>query len=164
MTGSSGHPLARASLLDRLLHPAPGAARAAGAGEGIRAAAAALRRDIEILLNARTPWRSIPAGLPALATSTLTYGLADFTGNEAADKDAQERLRREIETAIARFEPRLNSVEVAIVQTPTALRSLLTFRISGLLLVEPIAEPVSFDTVADTVTSDITLRASEEER
>ena len=63
---------------------------------------------------------------------------------------------------IARFEPRLTSVEVEIVQTPTALKSLLAFRVSGLLLVDPISEPVSFDTVADTVTSDITLRAREE--
>lgn len=156
--GSGAGSLPRASILERLLEtPARG-----GAAEGLRAIEAAVRRDIEILLNARKPWRSVPARFPSLATSTLGYGLADFTGGAAADGDGQERLRAEIETAIARFEPRLTAVEVEIVGKPTALRSLLSFRISGMLLVEPVAEPVSFDTVADTVTADITLRTREE--
>jgi type VI secretion system protein ImpF len=160
LTGSRAYPLAPASLLDRLLDPPPRTGHAtASAGEVIRAAEAALRRDIESLLNARKPWRSVPAEFAALAISSLTYGLADFTGGAVADRDGQERLRREIETAITRFEPRLTGVEVEIVETPSALKSQITFRVTGLLLLEPVSEPISFDTVADTVTSDITLQA-----
>lgn len=91
----------------------------------------------------------------------LSYGLSDFAGGVTTDPAQRERLRVEIERVITRFEPRLAHVEVEFVGAPSQLDAVLAFRISALLLVDPVSEPIAFDTTVDTTTSDVNLRALE---
>jgi type VI secretion system protein ImpF len=60
----------------------------------------------------------------------------------------RQQLRQDVERTISRFEPRLKNVTVHL-ETPTEKERNLRFRISGLLVVEPVAQPVSFDTYFD---------------
>lgn len=149
------------SLLDRLLDPKGRSHRLASAGT-VQQLKASLRRDVEALLNARRPWWSIPAQYSALRSSTLSYGMADFAGGIINDSAEQERLRAEIEATITRFEPRLATVEVELLTEPSPLEGMLAFRIRAFLLVDPVVEPIAFDTVLDTATSDVDLHECEE--
>ena len=126
------------SVLDRLL------------GDGgvwtVESAKAAVKRDLEWLLNSRRVVSKHPCGLQPFGQSLLTYGLPDLASlcpGAAAD---QQQLRLEIQEAIKRFEPRLSRVRVRLEASPTPDRS-SRFRIDALLRVEPEPEPVAFDSV-----------------
>jgi type VI secretion system protein ImpF len=142
----------RLSVLDRLLDDDPERTREAPLAlhEAFRRAVQAVRRDLEWLLNTRLTWvddRLLAA--EHAARSIATFGLQDFTHENLADADARQRLRRAIERTIATFEPRLARVAV----TPEAVQPhqrAVHFRIDAILRVDPIREPVSFDTVMDT--------------
>ncbi|MFB0493652.1 type VI secretion system protein ImpF [Methylobacterium sp. OAE515] len=151
-------PKARASVLDRLLDDRPDRPRdpPCSASETVAQARHAVHRDIENLLNARRPWRSLP--WPTLANSPLGYGISDFTAGTFNDAAEQERLRRDVEETIRRFEPRLAQVQVRLAEVPTALRAVLRLRIDALLLIDPMPEPIGFDTLIDTSAADVVLR------
>ena len=151
------------SVLDRLLvGDTPVDKARMMPGGSLRRLRAALLRDLEALLNARKPWRSMPARLSFLRTSALSYGLADFAGGTVKDAMERTRLCAEIADAITRFEPRLTAVEVELAETPSSLEAVLSFRIKAVLLIDPVPEPVVFDTMLDTATSDIHLRVPED--
>jgi type VI secretion system protein ImpF len=76
------------------------------------------------------------------------FGLPDFTAENPKNVAARQRLRQEIERTIVLFEPRLRNVTVHM-ETPTEKERSLRFRITGLLIAEPEAEPVTFDTYFD---------------
>ena len=61
---------------------------------------------------------------------------------------ARQQLRRHIEGVISRFEPRLRNVKVTLETSAQSDRN-LRFRISALLVVDPVSEPVTFDTFFD---------------
>jgi type VI secretion system protein ImpF len=152
------------SLLDRLMDPQPDQA---GDGqptpsETVSDLRKAVQRDVEALLNARRPWRSVPDGYPALRLSPLGYGISDFTAGAFNDPKQQEILRQEIEAAIRRFEPRLSRIHVQIAEDPAPLRATLVLRIHAQLRIHPVPEPISFDTMIDTTTADVVLRPLQE--
>ena len=127
MPGIDRHARVGASLLDRLLdaHPDQARDRVQGAAETVARLRASVHRDVEHLLNARRPWRSV--AWPALRTSPLAYGISDFTAEDASP-----------------------------------LRATLALRIDALLLMEPLPEAISFDTLVDTTTADVTLRPAQD--
>jgi len=147
------------SLLDRLLdaHPEQARDRPRAVNELLRELRNAVRRDVEVLLNARRPWRSVAHRHPALRISPLGYGIADFAAGAFNDPKQQEKLREEIETAICRFEPRLARIQVQLFENPTPLRATLTLRIDAQLRVNPVPEPIWFDTMIDTTTADVVV-------
>jgi type VI secretion system protein ImpF len=151
---------AAAPLLDRLMDAQPEQARDRPLAPASTVAELrnAVRRDVEALLNARRPWRSVPDRFAALRVSPLGYGIPDFTAGAFNDKLQQESLRAEIETTIRRFEPRLAHVQVELTDEPSPLTATLTLRISALLRVDPEPEHVVFDTMLDTTTADVVLR------
>ena len=105
-------------------------------------------RDLENLLNSRRHIQSPPKAYRELNRSVFVYGLRDFTSQNPASPWVRQQLRQEIEKTISQFEPRLKNVRVQVetaIQTDRSVR----FRISALLVVEPLAEPVSFDTYFD---------------
>jgi type VI secretion system protein ImpF len=152
---------ARLPLLDRLLDEAPEQPTdpPMSAAEAVAILRASVQRDLEALLNARRRWQSWPADLDQLALSAVGYGLPDFTAGALNDPTQRERLRAEIEATIRRFEPRLTELRVASLGNPDAFESRLRLRIEGLLHAEPGDEPVTFETVMDTTTAEVTLRA-----
>ena len=162
MSAASKPQRARASVLDRLLDAEPQRARdrTKTASQTVEDLRSAVQRDVEHLLNARRPWRSV--AWPALRTSPLGYGVPDLTAGAFNDEEAREDFRAEIEDAIRRFEPRLAEVQVRLAEKASPLRATLALSIGGLLMIDPSPEPISFDTLVDTTTADVVLRLAEE--
>jgi type VI secretion system protein ImpF len=146
-------------LLDRLMDAEPDRTldRPASPLETVERLRRAVHRDLEALLNARRPWRSVPERLQALRLSPLAYGMPDFTAGAYNDRRQREILRAEIEETIRRFEPRLTRVQVRLSDDGNLLRATLRLSIDALLLTHPVPEPIVFDTTVDTTTADVVL-------
>ena len=115
----------------------------------MRRVLAAVRRDLENLLGTRLTWVDDDlAAAEHASRSVAAFGLQDFSHENIANLDAQQRLRRAIEQAIVIFEPRLARVRVTCEGNAEQQRA-LRFRIEAVLHVEPIREPVAFDTVME---------------
>jgi len=106
-------------------------------------------RDLENLLNTRQQILLPRPEYRQLHDSMYVYGLRDFSLENPQSPFVKQRLRQEIERVIARFEPRLKNVAVQIESAGKAERN-LRFRITALLVVEPVTEPVIFDTYYDS--------------
>jgi len=106
----------------------------------------AVKRDLEWLLNSRQAVADLPDDLRQIDRSLLTYGLPDFTSTCLSNVSDQELLRRTVEEAIRRFEPRLSRVRVEVEAGRDVDRA-LRFRIDAMLNVEPEPEPITFDSV-----------------
>ena len=139
------------SILDRLLDEGDGRPSVAHLRQ-------AVRRDLEALLNARRSWLPHDKGLEELATSVLGYGLPDFTVMELSTEEGRQWLCKEVERTITRFEPRLTRVKVATTSSDTPLDRLLRLRIDAVLLVDPVPQPVAFDSELEPVSLSVTLK------
>ena len=146
-------------LLDRLMDAEPELPvdRPVSAREALAQLRRSVHRDVEALLNARRPWRSIADAASPLRLSPVCYGMPDFAAGAFNDRRQREMLRREVEDTIRHFEPRLAEVKVMLVDEGTLLRNTLQLRIEAQLRTYPVPEPVVFDTVIDTTTADVTL-------
>jgi type VI secretion system protein ImpF len=151
-------------VLDRLLDEQPDRPhdRPVSATEAAARLRRAVHRDLEGLLNARRPWRTVPAGCPALQLSPVAYGLPDIAAGAFDDRRQREATRAEIEDILRRFEPRFAEVHVHLTGDNSPLRSTLQLRIEALLMVDPAPEPISFDTTIETATSAVVLRPRED--
>jgi type VI secretion system protein ImpF len=147
------------SVLDRLLDNAPGTSSEAVGDRGwsVAQAKAAVKRDLEWLLNSRRVVATLPPGPGHLGRSALTYGLPDLAAFGLANPADQARLRRAIEETVERFEPRLTRVAV-VLETGRDLERSVRFRIDAMLRVEPEPEPVSFDSVLQLDTQAFVIR------
>ena len=136
-----------ASVLDRLIDRELDVSREppASRASSLRELKQAVRRDLEWLLNTRQCIDEIPDDLKELKKSVLVYGLPDFSQANVKSPSDQARLRRVIVEAIRNFEPRLSDVRVTIEPAREVERA-LHFRIDALLRVDPVSEPVTFDT------------------
>lgn len=151
---------AQLPLLDRLMDDAPDEARdrLMSNAEVLDTLRAAVRRDLQSLLNARRRWRSWPPHLRELATSPLAFGLPDFASGAFGDPVRREALRREVEDTIKRFEPRFLSVKVQLIDGQDTLSGTLRLRIEALLDADPAPEPVGFDTLLDAARDEVVVR------
>lgn len=137
-------------MLDRLVDTEPQLSREAVQrrlfdSEQIRMSVA---RDLESLLNTRRKITVPPPGYEELNRSVHVYGLPDFSSENPRSPLFQRRLLQAIEQTIARFEPRLRNVGVRLDTSPQR-EKVFSFRISGVLVVEPLSEPVVFDSYYD---------------
>src|SRR4051794_9908581 len=109
---------AQPSLLDRLMdqRPQQSGDRPRTSSETVSDLRLAVRRDVEALLNARRPWRSVPDNYPARRLSPLGCGIWVFAAGAFNDPKQQKTLREEIKIAIRRFDPRLSQIQVQIVE------------------------------------------------
>jgi len=152
-----------APLLDRLIDEAPDQDRdpPSSAADAMATLRRSVRRDLESLLNARRRWRSWPRSLSELSTSPVGYGIPDFGSGAFNDPRRREELRLEIEDTIRRFEPRFLSVKVHMADTRERLETTLRLRIDAVLHADPAPEQVTFDTLIDPTTDDVTVRAKD---
>lgn len=139
------------SLLDRLLDD--GVLR-----PSVAQIRQSVRRDLECLLNTRRSWIPCPARYRELAKSVLGYGLPDFTVMELSTQEGRQWLCDEVERTIVRFEPRLARVDVVMKDSDTPLDRMLRLRIDAVLLVDPVPEPVAFDSELEPVSLSVSLR------
>ena len=105
-------------------------------------------RDLENLLNTRRNILQPAAAYREVNSSLFAYGLSDFSAENPKSPAIRQKLRVELERAISRFEPRLRNVTVRVEIQGESKRS-LRFRISALLVIDPVSEPISFDTYFD---------------
>jgi type VI secretion system protein ImpF len=147
----------RMPVLDRLLDPDPGAAQdpPVSPGAALDALHAAVRRDLEALLSARRRRWPLPPSLAELAVSPLGYGIPDATSGSYAIAEKRADLALEVERVIKRFEPRLQSVRVEIVETGEDLERKLRLRVAAILRTDPVVEPISFETVIEAVSHEV---------
>ncbi len=147
------------SILDRMIDQEPGGLPSSQAESSRELALikASVKRDLEWLLNSKQPLLDPPADLRHIRRSLLTFGLPDFTASSLSSTKDQDALRRAIEEAVRRFEPRLADVTVRLEAGREFDRS-LRFRIDGMLQVDPEPEPVTFDSVLQLNTRDFVVQ------
>ena len=140
----------KASILDRLVDDEPGISHESVQNRlvSIGQIKASVIRDLENLLNTKRQIMLPPVAYKEVNNSLFVYGLGDFTSQNPASPWVRQQLRLDIEKTVARFEPRLQNVTVHV-ETVTRKDRSLRFRITALLVVEPVTEPVSFDTYFD---------------
>jgi type VI secretion system protein ImpF len=117
-----------------------------------------VRRDLECLLNARRSWIPLDGAGKELKTSVLGYGLPDFTVMDLSSDEGRQWLCGEVRDTINRFEPRLTRVQVNLRDDDAPLDRQLRLRIDAVLLVDPVPEPVAFDSEVEPVTLAVTLQ------
>lgn len=149
-------PRPRLSFLDRLLldedDPTPSPPqREAGR---LRAA---VRRDLELLLNTRRWIRGWPMAAGELRRSVLAYGLPDVHTLPMATEGQRETFRLAIEEALHLFEPRFSSVSVSLLQNIEEFDRTLRFRIQAVLRVDADDEPVVYDSCLDPALRSFTV-------
>jgi type VI secretion system protein ImpF len=66
-----------------------------------------------------------------------------------------------VETCIRRFEPRIVSLRVTLLEANDKVSGTLRLRIDALLHAEPAPEPIAFDTVVDLLTKNVTVLEQE---
>jgi len=141
----------RLSLLDRLIdaNPRVSTEPLLTRSKSLRELKTSLKRDLEWLLNTR---RMIEqegtASVKDVQRSLYGYGLPDICSLSLHSNKDQNRLLRMIESAVTTFEPRLAGVSVVMEPVGENAR-VLRFVITGLLRIDPVPEPVSFDTVLE---------------
>jgi type VI secretion system protein ImpF len=149
----------RLPLLDRLLdQPADWRPTQVQAIDLLRAA---VRRDLEDLLNARRRRLPLPSGLALLPLSPLGYGIPDPTAGSFTDEASRTALVEDVERTIRQFEPRLDRVSVTLTDSGGELldRS-LHLRVEALLRTDPLPEQVAFETIVHAASLNVTVRDS----
>lgn len=148
------------SVLDRLLDYEPEMSREAFASrsKSLRELKQSVRRDLEWLLNTRQIAGGVPSDLKETIDSVWAYGLPDFTHLSIDSSGDQKFIKREVEDAVRRFEPRLQNVVVSIEAARSTERT-LRFRIDAHLKIDPAPEPITFDTELQLGNGEYMVRA-----
>jgi len=116
--------------------------------QSLRELRIALKRDLEWLLNTRKTIEPAPESARETVRSVYHYGFADISSKSVLSGRDQSDLIRDMEAAIAIFEPRLKRAKVRMEPVEGSYRT-LKFVIEGLLCMDPAPEPVRFDTVLE---------------
>ena len=151
MTGTVLH---APSLLDRLLDDAPELSvdPPRTRQQVLRDTRAALRRDLEMLLNTRFAPATPSPVLPELRSSLLGYGLPDFIGTGMAARDQRDAFARQLEATIRVFEPRLRHVRVAVLDSRESTERLLRLRIEATAVLFEGPAPITLSSALDPAT------------
>jgi type VI secretion system protein ImpF len=113
---------------------------------------AAVRNDLEWLLNTRRIADLLPEHLKEVERSIYCYGLPDLASlnlNPSSRQADRDRLAAIIGRVIEVFEPRILNVRVTVDDRSYSPYD-LHFRVSGRLRMKPRPEPVCYDTALDT--------------
>jgi type VI secretion system protein ImpF len=116
--------------------------------QSLRELRLALKRDLEWLLNTRKTIDPAPDSARETVRSVYHYGFEDISSKAVLSSRDHGDLVREMELAIAVFEPRLKRARVRMEMAEGSYRS-VNFVIEGLLCMDPAPEPVRFDTVLE---------------
>ena len=152
-------PLVERSVLDRLLGGKSHVSRS-DARASVNELRQMVRRDLEWLLNSRCLLDLDSERYHEIGTSILGYGLPDLSGGSRSTTFDRQRIADLLREVIRTFEPRLlrSSVQVEVLPTSgDALR--LHFGVHAILQVDPVREPVYFDTVIEPDGSGVRVEA-----
>ena len=109
----------------------------------------AVLRDLANLLNTKSRVEEIPSAYRQVEHSLFVYGLPDFTSLNPKSKKVRQQILGDLEGSIAQFEPRLQNVVVQMEQTTDKSSRSLRFKITGMLVLDPLSRPIQFDTYFD---------------
>lgn len=139
------------SLLDRLIDTEPHERSEApvSRAESLRQFRAAVKRDLEWLLNTTCSPIELPEPCEHLRQSLLFYGLPDISTVILHDPSDEDKLLRSLEVAIETFEPRLANARVTGKEPYRPGKQAITFHVDAMLLMDPAPERISFDTVLE---------------
>lgn len=149
------------SLLDRLIDYDPKESRESpkSRSANLRELKLSVRRDLEFLLNSRSFPDEIPESLEELNKSVALYGLPDFTRSNVKNPSEQIKLTEQLESVIRIFEPRLMDLQITLDPVNDIERS-LRFRILAQLKVDPVPEPIAFDTILQMGSGEFEVKES----
>jgi type VI secretion system protein ImpF len=138
------------SVLDRLIDAEPKTRSEAmmTSAQSLRIMKAAVRRDLEWLMNTRRTIQEVPEHCVEVRKSVFHYGLPDTTAMGLFSGDDQNMLLKAIETTIGHFEPRLLRPRISLKPVTSSSR-IVHFVIEGTLWVDPAPEQIVFDTVLE---------------
>ena len=130
------------SVLDRLIDREPELSQEPGLSraQSVRILRASVRRDLESLLNTRRIAFLPGEGFDELNRSVYLFGLPDL------------------------FEPRLTQVTVSMVENPETIKTDVRLRIEAMLRMDPVPEPVSFDSVLELQSGNCRLSGGDDAR
>jgi type VI secretion system protein ImpF len=148
------------SVLDRLLDDETGVTHEAvpTRSQSLRTLKSSLRRDIEWLLNTRTPVHPLPEGDSELKRSVYNYGLPDVQSLGAKSESNYDQVARLMEDALATFEPRVANVRVTPAENNDNKSFTLRFIIEGMLRIDPAPEYIAFDTALELSSGEYEVR------
>jgi type VI secretion system protein ImpF len=150
------------SVFDRLidLEPKSSVEAPPPRAESIRRLRAAVRRDLEWLLNSRRVAIPPDPALEEVNESVYVYGIRDISSVSLSSMEEQDKLLQHIRKTISLFEPRLKEVKVTAVHDEGKKKlQRLDFKIEAMLDMDPSPEQVSFDTTLDGVSQSYRVRA-----
>lgn len=138
------------SVLDRLVDEQPGspADPPMSREQSLRLLKAAIKRDLEWLLNTRRSPEAVESSSSELYRSLFNYGLPDISNLSMLATHDQDRLLWMMENTIAEFEPRIRATRITLEPAGPDSR-MLRFQIEGLLEIDPAPERINFDTVLE---------------
>ena len=110
-------------------------------------------RNLEVLLNTRRGPTWPPTHLEETLSSSVAYGINDFTCSSFVDSPDRRTLCSELRKAIRAYEPRLKNVQVEDLNGTEELDRILHFRIRAQLLVYPNPHRIVFDSRLDRATA-----------
>jgi type VI secretion system protein ImpF len=146
-------------MLDRLLQTGEPEPRTWS--DSVRALKSSLMRDIDWLLNTRRIAEPAPLALAELNQSVYHYGLPDVTSLSADSMETRRLLLRQVEECLRQFEPRLSSVRVSEAESKSGSSRQLRFIVEGMLQLDPVPEPIVFDTVLDSSSGHFNVAGSQ---
>ena len=118
---------------------------------------AAVRRDLEELLNTHQTNQDLPLEWEQLRASLLTYGIPDLVSVSVSSSADKEQVAQLLETVVNRCEPRLRDVRVHVTSASEGETRALKFNIDARLNVDPSPE-VAFVTVVDLLTGKASIQ------
>jgi type VI secretion system protein ImpF len=166
MARSLGETTITISVLDRLIDLEPGnrMENPLSRSQSVRLLKGAVRRDLEWLLNSRRIADLPDEGLRQVNRSAYTYGLPDVSALAMAASGDRNKLVRQIQAAINLFEPRLANVRLVMIDTPEVGKKDVRFRVEAMLRMDPVPEPITFDTVIDLKSGNCRLTGGDDAR
>jgi type VI secretion system protein ImpF len=166
MARSLGETTITVSVLDRLidLEPENRMENPLSRAQSVRLLKSAVRRDLEWLLNSRRICDPPDEGLKELNRSTYTYGLPDLSTLTMAATGDRNKLVRQILATINMFEPRLANVRLVLVETADSAKKDVRLRVEAMLRMDPVPEPISFDTVIELKSGNCHLTGGDDAR
>lgn len=164
MARSQGETTITISVLDRLidLEPSNTVENPLSRAQSVRVLKAAVRRDLEWLLNSRRIADPPDEALKEIQRSVYMYGLPDLSALTMASTADRNRLVKSIMNTINLYEPRLANVRLVMVESPDAGKKDVRLRIEAMLRMDPVPEPVSFDTVIELKSGNCHLSGGDE--
>lgn len=166
MARSLGETTITISMLDRLidLEPENRMESPLSRSQSVRLLKSAVRRDLEWLLNSRRICDPPDEGLKEVNRSAYTYGLPDLSSLTMAATGDRNRLVRQILATINLFEPRLANVRLVMIETPDSAKKDVRLRVEAMLRMDPVPEPISFDTVIELKSGNCHLTGGDDAR